>query len=94
MTHIAPDNETALARYLRETGENISTLAARMGRAPSTLTRPLNGERNPSVGLAREVEQATGGRVTAVQFMEICMAVDRPEGSQPSRPPVPSERVS
>lgn len=74
MTTNTPDNETPLTRYLRETGENLSALAARMGRAPSTLTRPLRGERDPSLDLARDIERATAGRVTAVQFMEICLA--------------------
>jgi transcriptional regulator with XRE-family HTH domain len=68
------DLENALTRYFRETGENLSILASRMGRAPSTLTRPVNGERNPSISLAREVEQATGGRVGAAAFIEICMS--------------------
>ena len=67
------DLENSLTRYFRETGENLSILAARMGRHPSTLTRPLKGERNPSIALAREVEQATGSRVSAAAFIEICM---------------------
>lgn len=68
------DLENALTRYFLETGENLSVLAARMGRSPSTLTRPVNGERNPSIGLAREVERATGGKVPANAFIEICMS--------------------
>lgn len=62
-----------VTRYLRERGENISTLAARMGKSPSTLTRPLRGERNPSISLAKEVERATNGGITAAQFIEACI---------------------
>lgn len=67
-------SDNALSRYFNETGENFSTLAARMGRSPSTLTRPVNGERNPSIGLAQQVEQFTDGRVTASEFINICLA--------------------
>lgn len=67
------DVENALTRYLRDTGINLSGLAAAMGKSPSTLTRPLKGERNPSVGLAREVERATDGRVTASEFIDVCI---------------------
>lgn len=63
----------ALDLYFTETGENAHRLAARIGCSASTLTRPLRGERNPSVKLARLVEQHTGGRVTAKQFMAICI---------------------
>jgi transcriptional regulator with XRE-family HTH domain len=66
--------ENALTKYLRETGENVSKLAGRIGRSPSTLTRALNGERNPSVELARDVERGTGGIVTAAEFMAICLS--------------------
>jgi hypothetical protein len=67
------DLENSLTRYLRETGNKLSGLAAKMGCPASTLTRPLNGERNPSIALARRVEIATDGRVTAAEFIEICM---------------------
>jgi len=66
------DNELTI--YLRETGESLSSLAARMGRAPSTLTRVLNGERNPSVALARDIERVTRGRVSASRFVDICIS--------------------
>lgn len=70
------DNELTI--YLRETGESLSSLALRMGRAPSTLTRALNGERNPSVALARDVERVTAGRVQASRFVEICISNSAP----------------
>lgn len=65
--------ENSLTRYLRDTGTNLSGLAAAMGTSPSTLTRPLKGERNPTVGLARKVERVTNGRVTAAEFIEACI---------------------
>lgn len=63
----------ALDQYFADTGENAHRLAAKIGCSASTLTRPLRGERNPSVKLARLVEQHTEGRVTAKQFMAICI---------------------
>jgi hypothetical protein len=65
--------QNILSAYLEDTGENLSVLATRIGRAPSTLTRALSGERNPSVDLARDVEKGTGGRVSAGQFLAICL---------------------
>ncbi len=63
----------ALDRYLTDTGENIAKLAARCGCAPSTLTRPLRGERNASIDVARKVEVATSGQVPASEFLAICI---------------------
>lgn len=64
----------ALEAYFNETGDRPSTLAHRIGRAPSTITRALRGERDASAKLARDVEAGTGGQVTAQDFMAICMA--------------------
>lgn len=65
------DLDNSLTRYLHESEETLSSLASRMGRHPSTLTRLMRGERSPSLALARDIERATGGRVTAVEFIEI-----------------------
>jgi transcriptional regulator with XRE-family HTH domain len=62
-----------LRRYLEENDESLSAFAVRIGKAPSTLTRVLSGERNPSIGLAREIEKGTAGKVTAAEFMAICL---------------------
>lgn len=67
----------ALTAYLQESGETLNRLAERMGCAPSTLTRPLRGQRNASMDTALDVERATGGRVTASQFMDICLSARR-----------------
>lgn len=72
----------ALATYFAESGENIAKLAEKIGRAPSTITRPLKGERNVSMNVARQIETATDGRVTAAQFIAICLEARR---SQPER---------
>lgn len=63
-----------IEQYFADTGDNMAKLAERIGCAPSTITRPLRGERNPSVKLARLVEIHTRGRVTAGEFIAICMA--------------------
>jgi|GEM_PF-3356086 DNA-binding transcriptional regulator YdaS (Cro superfamily) len=63
----------ALEAYFAETGDNATKLAERIGRAPSSITRPLRGERNASMNLALDVERGTGGRVTAAEFLAICL---------------------
>lgn len=73
---------TTLDRYLQETGESLSTLASRINRSPSTLTRALNGKRNPSVRLARDVEEGTGGRVKAQEFIALCLQAAEPAESE------------
>jgi DNA-binding transcriptional regulator YdaS (Cro superfamily) len=67
----------ALTRYLDAKNETVSALAARMGCAPSSLTRPLSGKRNVSMDLALAVERATGGEVTAQDFLAICLDAKR-----------------
>lgn len=70
----------ALSEYLSETNEKLSAFAVRIGRSPSTLSRALTGQRDPSVDLARDVERGTAGRVTALQFLEICLR--QPEAAE------------
>ena len=52
-----------LTEYLDDAGETLSSLAARIGRSPSTLTRALRGERDASLKLARDVERGSIGDV-------------------------------
>lgn len=81
----------ALEQYFAETGDTPSKLAQRVGRSPSTITRPLNGERNVSMDVALDVERGTGGRVPANEFLSICMAAKKakigtiPETAAPER---------
>lgn len=63
----------ALTAYFAETGDNIAKLAERIGRSPSTITRPLRGERNVSMNVAIEIEAATDGKVPASEFVAICI---------------------
>lgn len=73
--------ENSLSRYLREANTTLSALAIRMGRSPSTLTRAIKGERDPSIGLARDVERWTDGKVPAAEFMAICLEASPPEAA-------------
>lgn len=65
----------ALQTFLDRNSENISAFAVRIGRSPSTLTRALKGERNPSVSLALDVERGTAGAVSAQDFISICLSL-------------------
>jgi DNA-binding transcriptional regulator YdaS (Cro superfamily) len=66
-----------LQAYFAETGDTASGLAAKVGRAVSTITRPLRGERNVSMDLALDIERATEGRVTAADFLAACVEARR-----------------
>lgn len=63
----------ALSSYISEKGEKLSAFAVRIGRAPSTLSRALSGQRDPSIDLARDVERGTDGRVSKITFLKICL---------------------
>ncbi|CUX40729.1 Putative plasmid maintenance system antidote protein, XRE family (modular protein) [Agrobacterium deltaense Zutra 3/1] len=67
----------ALSTFLGETGEKLSTFAVRIGRSPSTLSRAISGRRDPSIDLARDVERGTRGRVSTIQFIEICLKAQK-----------------
>jgi antitoxin HigA-1 len=67
-------HQTAMDRYLAETGEKLSAFAVRLGLSPSTLTRVVKGQRNVTVKLARLVEAGSGGRVKCTEFIADCMA--------------------
>ena len=73
----------ALSAYLDNAGETLSGLAARIGRSPSTLTRALRGERDASLKLARDVERGTEGKVSASDFIALCL---RAQNESPTTP--------
>lgn len=78
------EHQNPFERYLVESDMKVSALALRMGHSPSTLIRALKGERNPSIALAKRVESATDGKVTAEQFISVCLDAQRaptPEGA-------------
>ncbi len=58
-----------LSHYLDEKSLNASAFAAVVGVEPSTVTRLLRGERAPSLALAARIREATGGKVTADDFL-------------------------
>ena len=52
------DEPNALERYFSDTKSNALALARKIGCAPSSITRPLKGQRNASMDLALLVEKA------------------------------------
>lgn len=72
----------ALEQYFARTGGNMKRLAGRIGCAASTLSRPLAGKRDPSVSLARKVEEVTDGAVTAQDFIAICLGAAKAKPAQ------------
>lgn len=67
----------AIDRYLQQSGKTLSRLADDIGCAPSTMTRIAKGEREPSFELAERVERATGGKLSAAQFLQACLEKKR-----------------
>ena len=65
--------QNSLHRYLKQPGQSMAALAARVGVFPSTITRPLKGERQPSIELAKEIERKTNGEITARDFIAACL---------------------
>lgn len=72
----------AIERYFSDTGDTATSLAGRIGRSPSTLTRAINGQRNASMKLARQVEAGTGGKLKASDFLAACLAAANPPSQQ------------
>lgn len=68
---------TAIERYFERTGETPGSLAKAMGRHHWTIARALTGQRNVSFELAEDVERATEGAVTAIDFIASCLAARR-----------------
>lgn len=75
---------TNMDAYFAQSGDKPSALAARIGRATSTITRALKGERNVTYELALAVEAGTGGAVTADAFMADCLNAWRASSSEDS----------
>ncbi len=78
--------DDALTTYLSSTSMSLSMFAEKIGRSPSTLTRALNGARNPSIKLAREIEQHTKGEVTARDFIDLCLSPSKTKRRRTSAP--------
>lgn len=58
-----------LQDYLRRPGVTQSALAAAAGVSPAMLNQVKSGLRRPSPDLARRIEQATGGEVSAASLL-------------------------
>lgn len=80
-----------LGTFTEQAGESPSSVANRIGVAPSTVTRPLKGERPANTDLALEVERATGGRLTAESFLSACLNAIRARRNIPKPEPKASE---
>jgi transcriptional regulator with XRE-family HTH domain len=60
-----------LEQYLHEKEIKPVAFAASIDVAPSTITRILRGERTPRLDLIAKIRAATGGQVTADDFMPV-----------------------
>lgn len=67
-----------LAAYLESTAEKPSAFAARIGKAPSTILRLVNGERLPGLELAIQIRDATDGKVQPDDFLPAVCESPRP----------------
>jgi predicted transcriptional regulator len=63
-----------LEQYLAEKQIKPVAFAASISVAPSTITRILRGERTPRIELISKIKHATGGVVTADDWMEAAEA--------------------
>jgi transcriptional regulator with XRE-family HTH domain len=59
-----------LKAHLSETGEAVASFAGRVGVDVKTLYRYLSGERFPTPENLRRIREATGGAVTADDFVD------------------------
>jgi transcriptional regulator with XRE-family HTH domain len=59
-----------LKRHLSESGESVAAFAGRVGVDVKTLYRYLSGERFPTPENLRRIREATGGAVTADDFVD------------------------
>lgn len=50
--------------YLARQDESATSFAKRAGVEPSTITRIMNGERSPSLEVAKKIVDASDGKVT------------------------------
>jgi hypothetical protein len=67
----------AFSDYLDRTGETAASVALRVGVSTSTLTRPLNGQRNCPFTTALAVEKVTSRKVRALDFLAECLEARR-----------------
>lgn len=58
-----------LETWLFENKIKPSAFAARIGVAPSTITRLIKGERSPRLDLIASIQRETNGQVTLADFL-------------------------
>lgn len=62
-------SEHPLKTHLRSRKQTQTEFAVELGTTPSYLNQILTGYRSPSRKLARQIEQATGGEVSAAAML-------------------------
>jgi len=60
-----------LSHWLKKTGTSARELASRAGTTEATISRLRHGRAKPSLDLAQRLADATGGAVTANDFLEL-----------------------
>jgi plasmid maintenance system antidote protein VapI len=58
-----------LLDYLKAETKTVSEFAAEIGEAENTIRKIVYGQRQPSLGLAVKISEATGERVTPVDMV-------------------------
>lgn len=58
-----------LIRYSRDAGKSVMEIAKDAGCSRMTLYRLVRGEQNATIDLLKRVSDATGGAVTAADFL-------------------------
>ena len=59
-----------LAEYIKSNNITFAAFACEMGVEPPTVHRWANGFRVPSIRMAHEIKQATGGAVSFEDWLE------------------------
>lgn len=67
---------------IKSLGMTPTELARRAGRTPSTILRALSGEQRCSFEVALDVERATDGRLSAEEFLQMCLRAYRARRQQ------------
>lgn len=68
--HPEPTGRERLGAYLKEKNLSLVDFAPKVKTHAAHLGRLLSGERSPGLGLAFDIEQATGGAVPASSWVE------------------------
>ncbi len=61
--------EHPLRRYRKDTETTLDALAEKIGATAATLSRIETGKQDPSLDLVRRLIEATGGAVSASDFL-------------------------